>query len=486
MTGWLLCAVFALGQADGGDLVLSPEGDPGAPSSAATGSPPLPASSLTPALLPSGPTEPLPLQTPEPLQLSAPFLPSPTLPPAPPVPAAVAAAAPDRWWLMRELQGTWMGAFMDDNRLFFTGWIEQSYTASTDRVTNGTVVWNDRANKYLLQQGWFRLGRSVVTSGTTEPTFGFQIDVLTGSDYRFTLPRGLFNSQLQNSTGAQNLYGVDPIQHYVNMYVPTLFRGTEFRVGRLYTPWGVESLEAVSTPLLSRSYAFNWSPPFTHSGGGAYITFSPEWSAILLAVNGNDVYFGDPAAEWRFVGNVKWTQPGGGRNTVTLATSLGSGWFNPSAPHPTATVALADEPFGRNNFNAFDVVYTHTFSPVLSYNLEAIYGYQNNVPGTALGLASADPNSYYFANWASAAHYLFYTLSPRASSIVRFETFDDFQGQRTGFAGLYTAITGGIQYRFRKGIIVRPEIRYDYNSTSRPFEGKHDILTIASDLIVRW
>jgi hypothetical protein len=421
----------------------------------------------------------------EPVQINAPLLP----PPGPSM-ADVRTAPPpptftDRWWFMREVQGTWLGAALDDNRLYLTGWVEQSYTASTDRVSNVTVVWNDRANQYLMQQAWVRFGRSVVTTGTT-PSWGFQIDILSGSDYRFTLPRGLLNSQLQNSTGAQNLYGVDPIQHYVSLYVPTLFRGVEFRVGRLYTPWGVESLEAVSTPLLSRSYAFNWSPPFTHSGGGAYITFSPEWSAVLLAVNGNDVYFGDPSAEWRFVGNVKWTQPGGGRNTVTLATSLGSGWFNPSAPFAPATVALANEPFGRNNFNAFDLVWTHTFSPVLAYNLEAIYGYQNNVPGAALSGATYDPNGFYFANWFSAAHYLFYTISPRASAIVRYENFDDFQGQRTGFAGLYTAITGGLQFRLRKGMIIRPEIRYDYNSDSRPYEGKHGILTAASDLIIRW
>lgn len=385
---------------------------------------------------------------------------------------------------MRQVQGTWLGAVLDDSRLYATGWIEQSFTGSTDSVTNSTVVWNDRANRYLLQQGWVRVGRSVLNAGTTEPTFGFQIDMLNGSDYRFTLPRGLFNSQLVNSTGAQNLYGVDPIQHYVSMYVPTLFRGTEIRFGRVYTPWGVESLEAVSTPLLSRSYAFNFSPPFTHCGLEALVTFSPEWTAVFMLANGNDVYFGDPSEELRFVGNVRWVQPGGGRNTVTLATSLGRGKFNPAfaTPPNQSTAALATEPFGRNNFNAFDVVYTHTFSPVFSYNLEAIYGYQTNVPQGALGVGSVNG----FANWLSAAHYLFYTFSPKLTGILRYEDFEDFQGQRTGFPGLYMALTGGMQYHFSKSVIVRPELRYDYNFESPAFEGKHGIFTAASDLIIRW
>lgn len=426
------------------------------------------------------PAEAIPL--PLPTEVIAPYLlpPTPAAAPAPPGPVA---ALPDRWWLMRQVQGTWLGALLDDNRLYATGWIEQSYTASTDKVSNVTVVWNDRANNYLMQQAWVRFGRSVVTSGTTSPSFGFQFDALMGSDYRFTLPRGLLNGQLYNTTGAQNLYGVDLIQHYVSAFVPTWFRGVEFRVGRLYTPWGVESLEAVSTPLLSRSYAFNWSPPFTHWGGGAYITFNQKWSSVLLLTNGNDVYLGNGAEELRFVGNLRYVQPGG-RNTVTYAMSLGRGKFNDGAPTPPGqnTVALATEPFGRNNFNAFDIVYTHMFSPVLSYNLEGIYGYQFNVPQASLPVGSRNG----FANWFSVAHYLFWTISPKWSSIVRFETFDDAQGQRTGFAGLYTAITGGVQYRINKSMIIRPELRYDDNALQKPFEGKHSIFTAASDLIIRW
>jgi hypothetical protein len=433
-------------------------------------------------------------EAPEPIAVAAPYLrPRPALPPAEQLALAsgllptgtTPPVVPDRWWLMHQVQGSWLGALLDDNRLYALGWVEQSFTASTDGISDSPVVWDDRANRYLVQQAWVRIGRSVINTGTTEPTFGFQVDILNGSDYRFTLPRGLLNSQLDSSTpGSQNLYGVDPIQHYVSMFVPTLFRGTEIRLGRVYTPWGVESLEAVSTPLLTRSYAFNFSPPFTHCGLEALITFSPEWSSVLMLANGNDVYFGDPSEELRFVGNIRWVQPGGGRNTVTLATSLGRGKFNPAfaTPPQQTTVALATEPFGRNNFNAFDLVYTHTFSPVFSYNLEAIYGYQTNVPQAALAVGSVNG----FANWFSAAHYLFYTFSPKMTGIVRYENFMDFQGQRTGFAGLYTAITGGIQYRFNKSMILRPELRYDNNALQAPFEGKHSIFTAASDLIIRW
>jgi hypothetical protein len=392
------------------------------------------------------------------------------------------AVLPERWWLMKQTQGTWLGALLDDNRLFLSGWIEQAYTASTDRASNFPVIFNDRANEYLLQQAWVRLGRKLVTQGTTEPTWGFQIDVINGSDYRWTMSRGLFNSQLDNSTGAQNLYGVDPVQHYVNLYVPTLFRGVEFRLGRFYAPFNFDSIEGVSTPLLSRAYTFENSP-FTMCGLGAYVTFSASWTGVFMLVNGNDVYFGDPSEELRFAGNVKWSQAGG-RNIIQYGMSLGRGKFNPAYPTPPeqTTNALGTEPFGRNNFNTFDFLFTHVFNSALSYNLEIMYGYQYNVPQEAVAIS--DPSG--FADWFSVLHYLYYDVTPRLRVIGRWEDFDDFQGQRTGFAGLYNAVTGGLLYKLNPSTWLRPEVRYDYNFESTPYEGKHGLFTAAIDTIVRW
>ena len=392
------------------------------------------------------------------------------------------AVLPERWWLMKQTQGTWLGALLDDNRLFLSGWIEQAYTASSAKVSNYPVIFNDRANEYLLQQAWVRIGRKLVTLGTTDPSWGFQIDVINGSDYRWTLSRGLFNSQLDNSTGAQNLYGVDPVQHYLSLYVPTFFRGVEFRLGRFYSPLNFDSIEGVSTPLLSRAYAFENSP-FTMCGLGAYVTFNSAWTGVFLLVNGNDVYFGDPSEELRFAGNVKWTQTGG-RNIVQYGMSLGRGKFNPAYPTPPqqTTVALATEPYGRNNFNTFDFLFTHVFNSSLSYNLEIMYGYQYNVPQASLPIA--DPSG--FTNWLSVLHYFFYDVNPRLRLIGRWEDFDDFQGQRTGFAGLYNAVTGGFLYRLNPSTWLRPEVRYDYNFESTSFEGKHGLFTAAIDTIVRW
>lgn len=427
----------------------------------------------------------------KPVEITAALLPPPKPPEPSAAPPVAAAAAADRWALMKSLQGTMYGAALDDNRMYLYGWFNGSANTSTAAQNNAPVTWIDRPNNFLFQQAWVRLGRSVVTSGTTMPTFGFQLDFLFGSDYRYTMPRGLWNSQLLNSawdpatdpsgTKYQRLYGVDLVQQYVNAYIPNLFRGTEIRIGRFYTPWGVESIEAISTPLITHSYAFNWSPPFTHCGAAAYITFDPEWSAVLMAVNGNDVYWGDPATEWRFVGNVKWTQPGG-KNTVTLAASIGRGKFDDGEKFDVPGVETIDEAGGRTNMNAFDIVWTHLLNPRLAYNLEAIYGYQTNVP------AIYNSKGYGTAHWYAIAHYLFWTISPQLTGILRFENFDDMQGQRTTVDAVYTSVTTGLVYRPIKDVILRSELRYDIASHGRPFDNgtNNQLFVAAVDFTVRW
>lgn len=238
---------------------------------------------------------------------------------------------------------------------------------------------------------------------------------------------------------------------------------------------------------MSRSYAFNWSPPFTHMGIQMASTFSDQWSGKFMLANGNDVFI-DPSQEARFVGAVTYTSASK-RDNATLGWSIGRAKFNAGDPFFPATVGLSWEPAGRNNFNAFDFVWNHTVNSKTTYSNELIYGYQTNVPANVLG-GIIDLNRGVgqegTAHWASWVQYLTYVINPKFTSVTRFELFEDFQGQRTGFEGLYTAITTGIQYRPTKSLLIRPEVRYDYNGYSKAFEGKNGIFTTALDVIVRW
>lgn len=395
------------------------------------------------------------------------------------------AEGEEKWFIMRRLEGTALGTLMAERRVTVSGWVQQSYTWSTTDVNNGTVVWNDRANKYLLNQLWLRLDKAVDLE-SSEASWGYRADILYGTDYRFTMMRGLLPGQLVNSDpNQQNLYGIDPIQFYVNVFLPNLFQGTDIRAGRLFVPYGYESFEAPNTPFVSRSYAFNWAPPFTHLGIMMSPKFSDTLSGKFMLANGNDIWF-DHLQEMRFVGAMTW-QPRD-EDAFSLGWTLGRGKMNtgPDAPFNPATVSLNSEPAGRNNFNNLDFLWTHTFTEKFNTATEVLWGHQWGVPvGVPGGLIHGDATKS-TANWLSFVQYFNYALTDKWASVTRFEMFDDARGQRTGFEGLYTAITTGLQYTPVPDVILRPSIRYDTNNYSQPFEGKHFIWTGAMEAIVRF
>src|SRR5262249_18422275 len=127
-----------------------------------------------------------------------------------------------------------------------------------------------------------------------------------------------------------------------------------------------------------------------------------------------------------------------------------------------------------------DLVCTHKFNDRLNAAGEALFGWQGNVPGVGT------------AYWFAAVGYLSYQMAPRLTGNVRLELFDDPQGQRTGSPGLYTAATAGVSWRPTPfglppgSLVVRPELRFDDNDESRPFEGRHAVLTATLDVYLRY
>jgi Putative beta-barrel porin-2, OmpL-like. bbp2 len=393
----------------------------------------------------------------EPVEVLAPLAPAAALPTtASTSPSAVPPSA-DRWFLMQALQGTWEGAQLDQNRLSISGWVDASVNASTDHGTNLPMGFNYLPNNFDLQQAWFRIDRSVVTSGTTEPSFGFRSDLVVGTDYRFILAKGLFDNQLTADHGGPDRYGFDPVQFYGEAYFPTVAQGMDVKVGRFFALYGVETIDAVSNFFLSHSYTDIYDP-YTHTGVLTTTKLSDAWTVQAGLVLGSDIFI-DPADNPTFVGSMKWTASDQ-RDSLLVNVIVGSGRFNQA------------EDF--HNPDLIDVIYTHKISDRLTYLSEGLVGFTTNVPGIGT------------AEWFGLPNYLNYQLTPRLAGNVRVELFDDIQGQRTGYAGLYTEVTTGISFQPIKPVTIRPELRYDYQGESDPFEGKHWLFTASTDVIIRW
>jgi len=385
-------------------------------------------------------------------------LPPPLVLPANNVEDSLGPASPaSRTLLMRHLQGTYYGWLLDGNRVRLTGWTEAAFTASTDQIEQLPMVFNYRANQLLLQQNWLRIDRAT-DPNATEPTVGFRVDtILPGSDYRFTVDRGLFDGQLTANNGQPNLYGFDPVQFYVETHIPQVAQGLSIKVGRFFAQFGFESIDTTQNPFLSRAYTFIYNP-FTQTGVLTQVQLDEAWSMQNGLVLGSDVFI-DPAATPTYIGSIKWAPPRG-RTSVLCA------------------VVLSDPRYDtRQEFNRpqiFDVVFSYKIDTRTTYTLDALYGYQRDVP--QLG----------FADWFGLVQYINHQIGPRVAGNVRLEWFNDPSGQRTGSEGLYTALTAGLAYQPCPELLLRPEVRYDYNDQTRPFEGKKGLVTAALDLVLRW
>ena len=377
----------------------------------------------------------------------------------PPGDAPAADAVPERGLLMKALQGTWPGSILDAHKIQISGWTDASFTASSAANSNLPMGFNYRANEFLLQQNWLRLDRPVDTADTAAgPTFGFRSDwILPGSDYRFTLPRGIWNQQLTAANGQPNLYGIDPIQFYGEAYFPNVAQGLDVKFGRMFCQYGVEANDAPSNALLSHAYTFIYDP-FTQTGLMATLKLTDTWSIQAGAILGSDVFI-SPADVLTGMGSVKWAPPDG-HASLLFSVIVGPGRTNNSQ--------------GFNNPDIFDLVYTRKLTEKINYNFESLFGFTTDVPTVGI------------ATWFGVLNYLTYDFTPKLSGTARLEFFNDSQGERTGFEGLYTTITTGLSFKPHKAIIIRPELRYDNNAESRPFEGRHGLFTAAADVILRW
>jgi hypothetical protein len=403
---------------------------------------------------------PVPASAPAPEKKASPKVFSPTYSNTPtpfgdfPGPA-FGPSTPDRFFLMKELQGTGPGVFLDDNRTQLTGWVDASYNASSAHHDNLPMGFDNRANDLILQQNFFRVDRPVDT-GRKDFDWGFRIDwIAPGIDARYTAARGLV---LGPGDERKRIYGYDPLEFYTAFWFPDFGQGTTLLVGRFLCPGGYETIPSAYNLLFSHSYTYIYTP-FTHTGALATTKLSDQWYALFGMVLGSDVFF-DPTDQPTFVGGFKWVSLSKTDSVYFTTYINGGNYFGPRQ---------------RDNVQYFDLVYTHLFTSRFQVINEALFAYQTKVPDLQT------------VTWYGLDTIFQYDLTPRCYGAIRLENWVDSQGQRTGFKGLYTAITAGLTFKPQNWLYLRPEIRFDHNyGAAGPFEGKHNLFTIAQDVIVRW
>jgi hypothetical protein len=328
-----------------------------------------------------------------------------------------------------------------------------------------------------MNQLWLYFQRPVDTGGCGFDVGG-RVDMLYGSDWRvayfhgFGLEGDLGGSKLNGD----QLYGLAFPQFYAEFGLNDL----SVKLGRMTGILGYEIIPPMGNFFYSHSYALCYGEPILITGMMGNYKVSDQVN-VLAGFHQGIHRFEDNNGRLNFQGGVMWSSQD---QRLSLAYALD---------------------IGRNDFIfPLEDEYVHSLVMKLQITPKLLYVLQNDL-GWAEG-AGANPN----ANWYGVNQYLMYTLNEKWSAGMRGELFQDTDGTRVmglgnlgvrgwsppsglpGYAGNFTELSLGLNWKPKANISFRPEVRWDWYNGSRntanmlPFDaGNSDSqFTLASDFIV--
>lgn len=375
--------------------------------------------------------------------------------------------------------------FLQKRGIDMGGWIQQGITYDgwnpTDKF-NGPIFTNDRSAEYQLNQAWLYFVRPTKTDGCGTD-FGGRVDVVYGTDWRFGQCAGLENK----IDDPNSFYGLILPQFYAEVAINDL----TVKMGHYAT---LTSLEVVPAPLnffYSHSYLMGaYYDPLLVTGIQADYKLNDNWT-LVAGVNNGWLQFEDLNGKLDFLGGVKWASDDK-KSALSMMVMAG----------PTTTFAGVLSSELHDVFNCI-MVYTHQFTDRFWSGTQVTVGREARGALVAGRFGQED-------TWYGFEQIFTYKLrNPKWSAGLRYEWVMDNEGSRVGgvgnilgtgrgwqgapgFAGAFSDLSLGLNYRPNANWVVRPEIRWDWYGGSRnllgqlPFNSYNnsDQFTAAVDAIV--
>jgi len=360
------------------------------------------------------------------------------------------------------------------------GWIDFGITANDDDPAsnfNGPVTFNDREGEAQLNQLYLVMQRELDTRGGWG--WGGRVDVLYGTDSRFTEARGLetdgnFNPKWNN----EEFYGLALPQ----LYLEAGYGDLSLKLGHFYTIVGYESVMSTSNFFYSHAYTMQYGEPFTHTGLLADLLVARNTNVLFGFDRGWDNWEDDQGDNLSFLGGITWENDRG----------LSVAWTLTAGEEPT----FRDATINDDRF-FYSLVVSKEFGDRFTYVVQHDYGRQN----TSVSITED-------AEWYGLNQYWFYELNRDWTAGFRFEWFRDDDGTRVAgiggrnnghplgaaqFQGNFYAATIGLNWSPNPNLVVRPEVRFDWfdgNATGAagPFDDGNDTdqILFGIDAIVRY
>lgn len=322
---------------------------------------------------------------------------------------------------------------LDASGITVSGFVDAAYTYYDIDQPTGINYFDDTENSFALKQA------GLTVSSLPKEGFGALVNITAGSDADFIHSYG----------GTDSSNGWDLTQAYVQYATgPITVMG-----GKFNTLAGAEVIAPTGNTNISRSIAFLWALPFTHTG--IRVAYVPADTLTLYAGLNNG-----------------WDQQDDTNTDKTL--ELGAIF----APSSTFTIAASIyngkehvDPTDLTSENTdrflFDTVITIKPTDSLAFVLNYDYGKQEDAVG------GTDD-----AKWTSIVGYINYQFSEQWRVSLRGEQFDDKDGYRIGFADLVTgdpsakitAFTATVGYAATANFELRGELRMDKTEEDALFD----------------
>ncbi|BAW80947.1 hypothetical conserved protein [Candidatus Nitrosoglobus terrae] len=361
--------------------------------------------------------------------------------------------------------------FMQSIRTTIGGWLEGGYTINPDGPQsgiNGPTTFNNRADDPVLDAFYLFFERQVDAKGK-HWDIGWRADFLYGTDSIFTQAFGLDKNILNNDTA--RFYRTAIPQLYVKTFIP-VGNGITVDLGHFYTLIGYETVTAPENFFYSHAYTMQYGEPFTHTGIIAHYPVNDNIRLSAGSVMGWNDFSGNPSNQ-NFIGRISWASD-------DQRTSLDAALI-------TGDVTKVVTPVNPDrNRTVYSLVLQHQVTERLKYVFQHDFGIEPH----------AVENFTKTARWYGINQYLFYQVKKTLGAGLRFEWFRDAQGVRVMANGLsgpadYFEATVGLRWDILKWVTFRPEVRYDWMSSSTGFRAfndntKSNQVIIAADLIIKF
>jgi len=377
------------------------------------------------------------------------------------------------WPLMQALYDGPHGQAWRDLGIKFYGWEDFSGNASTSgkggvnpvtaQAANFPLIYDQRPNRLEENQFVLYAERTPDEFQTDHIDWGFRLSQVYGLDYRYMISRGWDDQQL---THHNNFDGSDNPMMYFNLYVPKVAEGLNLTLGRIISEADIEAQLAPNNLMSSHSLLYSYDP-YCQWGLFGTLKLTKNWAIQGGISAGNDV------TPWEV--QDPGCQPTGSVMVQYQSSNNKFGFYG-------GANAFNDAKWGFNNIQQFVGTFTYKFNEKIWTSHETWFMYQKDCPGQASkvnpgGVAAPDePLSQnggfgytdaqipvhpgYAGEWASV-NYTMFRLAPSLFFTVRNEIFDDNDGNRTGYATLYSEHSIGLTWWPSKLITFRPELRYD-------------------------